>query len=99
MIADLIESKARLCADDTKIYSVIRNFDDSLSLQQDLNQLMRWSNIWLLRFNAAKCKVMRIGNSSAVTYTMTDGTTKLSTVLEVVKEEKLKILVSGVPMT
>jgi len=31
---------------------------------------------------------MRIGNSPAVTYTMTDGTTNLSTVLEVVKEEK-----------
>jgi len=40
-ILDLIESKARLFADDTKIYSVIRNFDDSLRLQLDLNQLMQ----------------------------------------------------------
>jgi len=47
---------------------------------------MLWSNIWLLRFNA---EVMRIGNSPAVTYTMTDGaTTNLSIVLEVIKEAK-----------
>ena len=56
-------------ADDTKIYSVIKKFNDCLRLQQDLNQLSQWSTVWLLRFNAAKCKVMRIGCSPTMLYT------------------------------
>ena len=62
-VPDLIESNLKMFADDTKIYSVIKSFHDSLKLQHDINKLMQWSSVWLLRFNAAKCKVMRIGNS------------------------------------
>ena len=75
-------------ADDTKIYSVIKNFDNSLRLQYDLDQLSQWSRIWLLRFNAAKCKIMRIGSSVPVTCTMEDSLTGLPTSLETVDEEK-----------
>ena len=49
---------------------------------------MQWSSVWLLRFNAAKCKVMQIGNSLPASYTMYDGTTNVSTDLELVNEEK-----------
>jgi len=80
-IPDLIKGGVRVFADDTKIYSVIRNFDD-------LNQLSQWSTVWLLRCNTAKCKVMWIGYSPATTYTMTDTFTNLSVVLEEVNEEK-----------
>ena len=69
-------------ADDNKIYSVIKNSDNYLRLQQDLNQLSQWSTVWLLHFNAAKCKVMRIGYSPAMSYTMTDSSTNSSAVLE-----------------
>ena len=54
-IPDIIEGGVRMFADNTKIYCVIRNFDDCLRLYHDLNQLSQWSTVWLLRFNAAKC--------------------------------------------
>ena len=75
-------------ADDTKIYSVIKIFDDCLRLLQDLNQLSQWSTVWLFRFNAAKYKVMHIGYSPTMSYTMTDSSTNSSVVLEEVNEEK-----------
>ena len=75
-------------ADNTKIYSVIRNFDDCLRLQKDLDQLSQWSRIWLLQFNAAKCKIMRIGNSVPVTYSMEDSVNNIYTNLEAVDQEK-----------
>jgi len=90
-IPDLIKGGVRMFADDTKIYFVIRNFDDCLRLQSDLNQLSQWSTVWLLRFNAAKCKVMWIGYFPATTYTMTDTFTNSSVVLE-----EVNILVFGV---
>ena len=49
---------------------------------------MQWSSIWLLRFNAAKCKVMQFGNLIPVSYTMRDCTLNVSTDLEIVNEEK-----------
>ena len=75
-------------ADDTKIYSVIRNFDDYLRLQKDLDQLLQWSRIWLLQFNVAKYKIMRIGNSDPVIYLMEDSVSNLTTNVEAVDQEK-----------
>ena len=68
-IPNLIESNVKMFADDTKIYSVIKSFDDSLKLQHDIDRFMQWSSTWLLRFNAAKCKVMQFGNLIPVSYT------------------------------
>ena len=53
-IPDIIEGGVRKFADDTKI----SNLDNCLRLQQNLNQLSQCSIVWLLCFNAAKCKVM-----------------------------------------
>ena len=49
----------RLFADDCLIYHPIRNSQDQVTLQRDLNDLIRWSKQWGMQFNAAKCKVMR----------------------------------------
>ena len=87
-IPDLIKCNVRMFADDTKIYSVIRSFDDHLRLQSDVNQLLEWSHLWLLRFNIAKCKFMRIGNSAAFPYSMFDSTSNLSLEISEVQEEK-----------
>ena len=43
-------------ADDTKIFRVIRNKEDYVTLQNDLNCLYRWSQLWQLKFNISKCK-------------------------------------------
>ena len=87
-IPDLIESNIRMFADDTKIYSVIKSFNDSLKLQRDIDYLMQWSSTWLLRFNTTKCKLMQINNSNPVSYTMVDSTTNLPVEFNVVQEEK-----------
>ena len=47
-------------ADDTKIHSKISNVNDCVSLQEHLDNLKKWSDIWL--FHPNKCKVLRLGN-------------------------------------
>ena len=56
-------SQVALFADDTKLYSKIRNSNDFLKIQHDLNSLYQWSKKWQLSFNASKCKVMSITRS------------------------------------
>ncbi|RUS72071.1 hypothetical protein EGW08_020166 [Elysia chlorotica] len=54
---------------DTKIFAEVPDHSDTL--QEDLNRLQLWSDIWQLRFNAEKCKVMHIGkNEDPNEYTM-----------------------------
>ena len=48
-------------ADDTKIFRKITSLADALMLQDDLQKLEEWSNIWLLKFNADKCHVLTLG--------------------------------------
>nr|VZI01853.1 unnamed protein product [Spirometra erinaceieuropaei] len=50
-------------ADDMKIWSVIRGPADDDRLQMNLNRLEEWSNRWLLRFNVAKCSILRLGST------------------------------------
>ena len=78
----------RMFADDTKIFSVIQSFDDHLKLQGDIDRLLRWSHIWLLRFSIAKCKLMQIGNSAPFSYSMLDISTNLP--LEIAEVEEMK---------
>nr|VZI50375.1 unnamed protein product [Spirometra erinaceieuropaei] len=51
-------------ADDMKIWNVIRDPADEDRLQMNLNRLEEWSNRWLLRFNVAKCSILRLGNTA-----------------------------------
>ena len=51
----LVSSKVRLFADDCLIYRNIKNKEDQIALQKDLNLLENWGNTWGVRFNAAKC--------------------------------------------
>nr|VZI47319.1 unnamed protein product [Spirometra erinaceieuropaei] len=51
-------------ADDMKIWSVIRGPADEDRQQMNLNRLEEWSNRWLLRFNVAKCSILRLGNTA-----------------------------------
>ena len=62
----LIECNSKMFADDTKMYSVIKSFDDSLKLQDDIGRLIQWPSIWLLK--PAKYKVMQFGNLLPVSY-------------------------------
>ena len=56
-------SKVRLFADDCLIYRNIKNTEDQIALQKDLNLLENWGNTWGMRFNAAKCHIMRVSRT------------------------------------
>jgi len=54
-----IESPLRLFADDCILYRTIKTHEDATKLQQDLDLLHEWAVKWQLRFNVAKCTIMR----------------------------------------
>jgi hypothetical protein len=45
-------SEIFLYADDSKVFKHIRSSNDSLVLQDDLNQLKIWLDKWLVKLNA-----------------------------------------------
>ena len=47
-------------ADDTKLYRDIANQSDIEIIQNDINNLFKWSEKWLLCFHPDKCKVLSI---------------------------------------
>ena len=67
-LPDVVKCSTKMFADDTKVWQIIRDKNDSLKLQKDLQSLEAWSEKWLLRFNAAKCKIMHMGRDSGIKY-------------------------------
>ena len=53
-------SKVRLFADDCLIDRNIKNKQAQITLHKDLNMFENWGNTWGMRFNAAKCNIMRV---------------------------------------
>jgi len=56
-----IVSSMKMFADDTKIWTMVDKIEDSKTLQADMDSLVI-SEIWLLKFNVEKCKVMHAGH-------------------------------------
>ena len=56
-----VHSTARLFADDCIVYRPIRNNDDTIILQNDLNKIAEWEFIWQMQFNIDKCFILRVG--------------------------------------
>ena len=70
-LPDQVQSFTKLFADDTKVFRAIESVDDHLTLQADLEKLVRWSKVWQLPFNVEKCKVLHYGKlNPEYTYTM-----------------------------
>ena len=58
-------------ADDTKLGNVIRDQSDVINLQKCLDDLVEWAEVWGMKFNVDKCKVMHVGrNNPRAQYTM-----------------------------
>ena len=55
-----ISTGVGLNADDTKLHRCVKNRNDALALQSDIQSLHCWSNENLLSFNKSKCKVLSI---------------------------------------
>ena len=54
------QTTIKLFADDCLLYRTIDSVADANQLQQDLESMVDWSNTWLMRFNAAKCHLLKI---------------------------------------
>ena len=73
-LPSVVSSKVRLFADDCLIYRNIKNKEDQTALQRDLNLLENWGITWGMRFNAAKCNIMRVSltrDSKLFNYSLT----------------------------
>ena len=55
-----------LFADDSKCFHLILGRKDGDELQDDLNNLLTWSNTWRMEFNTSKCKVLRVARAKSV---------------------------------
>ena len=55
-----LRSKVRLFADDTIAYLVIILPKDTVTLQEDLNELSTWEDRWHMQFHANKCVVLTV---------------------------------------
>ena len=59
----IINSFGGLFCDDTLIAKKIDSQSDSLSLQHDLDQVHKWTEVWGMSFNVLKCFVMSVTNN------------------------------------
>lgn len=67
-IPEAANSIVKIFADDTKLYAPTVKVD---LIQDDLNALYSWSNIWDMKFNVDKCKTVHYGrNNPQHVYTM-----------------------------
>ena len=55
-----IKSKIRLFADDCVFYREIKDKEDTLKLQRDIDRLGNWAMKWGLRFQPVKCNMMQL---------------------------------------
>ena len=59
-LLDNIRPSVCLFADDCVLYRNIHSLQDCLILQEDLTSLGQWEADWQMKFNAAKCRSMRV---------------------------------------
>ena len=59
-----VQSQVRLFADDAYLYRTIVTQNDTVILQNDLNELQNWEKRWSMEFHPHKCKLLRITNKT-----------------------------------
>jgi ribonucleases P/MRP protein subunit RPP40 len=57
-------SKCELYADDSKLLRDVSCVDGVRGLQADLDRVVNWSRLWLVRLNDHKCHVMHLGKNN-----------------------------------
>ena len=55
-----VNNKVKLYVDDVLLYSFIESESDCVALQEDLDKLIEWADMWLMDFNTKKCEHLRI---------------------------------------
>lgn len=61
---NIVHSDCRLYADDTLICTNLKETNRE-GLQQDIDELQKWSNKWQMSFNTSKCRHMQVGQAAA----------------------------------
>lgn len=64
-LPDVVQSRMKIFADDTKLYRCIDSQNAQGSLQNDIRAVCEWSDRWQLPFNSGKCAVLHLGNRNA----------------------------------
>ena len=59
-ISSDIESEIRLFADDCVCYRKIKDEEDTMKLQSDIDRLGSWARKWGMRFQPVKCNMMQL---------------------------------------
>ena len=65
---DSVQSQVRLFADECLLYRQIESPKDHELLKNDTRELEKWVSRWGMRFNAKKCYVISIRNTSSHFY-------------------------------
>ena len=94
-LPDTVRNLVKIFADDTKLFAVANDDDNCASIQTDLNSLSKWSDTWQLRFNAAKCKRMHIGQNNQHHQYFMQENGMATTITEVTEEKDLGVTFSN----
>ena len=63
-IDEFIRALLRKFADDTKMARIVKNQEDALRFQEDIDRLCEWADRWAMEYNQAKCKIMHLGRNN-----------------------------------
>ena len=59
-LPDNMRSSVCLFADDCVLFRILHSLQDCLLLQEDLASLGQWEADWQMKFNVAKCHIMKV---------------------------------------
>ena len=90
-IEDGLDSQVLKFADDIKIFRNIESENDRITLQNDLNNLVKWAETWQMSFNVSKCKVMHAGRVRVRESYEMDSVT----LSDIEKEKDLGVVING----
>ena len=78
-LPDDVTCTCKIFADDAKIYN---SHDNNILIQNDLLNVFKWSEKWLLKFNKSKCSVLHMGtkNKRNIYYMDSDSTIPLKSI-------------------
>ena len=62
----VVNSTARIFAEDCIVYRPIRSKEDTKLLQSDLDSVGSWEKTWRMQFNADECFAMRAGRNKTI---------------------------------
>ena len=92
-LPEVITNRLKLYADDSKILSVVNNWNDASVVQKDLDSVSNWMKDWGMQLNTKKCKAIHYGKGNLkFPYVVRDECDNLQTVEEVSHERDLGVI-------